>query len=133
MINVVKYSIEGLIVAIVTSLLARGAVTFGEVFFISIFAVTVFFLFDKFLPFNDQLDLGYLKGGAPTVEPDMCGGGLLEALQTAGAASPVHDKPPVQIPYKMVSCDYGAGVLLAGFNENAEGYNADKINEFASF
>ena len=128
MINVVKYSIEGIVVAMVASLLARGAASFGEVMFIAIFAVIIFILFDTYLPFS----LVQTGGAAVSAEPDMCGGGLLEALQTAGAAEPI-ERPPVQIPYKMVSCDYGAGVLLAGFNENADGYNVDKINEFATF
>ena len=156
MINVVKYALEGLAVALATNIISHGKTSFGEVFLMAISAMSVFLLLDVFAPLTAAgarhgagFGLGLQMvgvGGAPAVPvqaggatpqaaPDMCGGsGLLQALQTAGG--PVDQPPataPVSSPYKMVSCDYGAGVLLAGFNENADGYNVDKINNLAAF
>ncbi len=149
MINVVKYALEGLAVALATNIISHGKTSFGEVFLMAISAMSVFLLLDVFAPLTAVgarhgagFGLGLQMvgvGGAPAApvqaggaaEPDMCGGGsgLLEALQTAGG--PVEQVPAN--PYKMVSSDYGAGVLLAGFNEHADGYNADKINNLAAF
>jgi hypothetical protein len=142
---ILKYALEGLVVALAASVISRGAASFGEVVLIAIISVVVFVLLDTFAPFEKKPvvggshEPGHVGGGAEEAfkaQPDMCGGGLLEALQTAGAAAPAPEvivNKAVQFPFKMVSSDYGAGVLLAGFNENADGYNADKINELAAF
>jgi hypothetical protein len=156
MINVIKYILEGLAVAMATTIISHGKTSVGEVFLLTISATAVFILLDMFAPLTAAgarhgagFGLGFKlvggegeqKGGAP----DMCGGGgLVQALQTAGGyqvaggyqtggAAAVEQKAPFNVPYKIVSSDYGAGVLVAGFNENADGYNADKLAELAPF
>ncbi len=141
MINVIKYILEGLAVALATTIISHGKTSVGEVFLLTISATAVFILLDMFAPLTAAgarhgagFGLGFqLVGGEGEQkggEPDMCGGGLVQALQTAGGQQV---QAPFQVPYKMVSSDYGAGVLVAGFNENADGYNADKIAELAPF
>ena len=138
MINVIKYVLEGLAVALVTNIISHGKISLGELLLISLTTVAVFILLDMFAPLRSVL----VQSAGAGSEPDMCGGslvestggGLLQALQTAGAptqAAP--EKLAVQIPYKMERTDYGAGVLSAGFNENADGYNADKLQMLAPF
>ena len=136
MINIVKYVLEGLAVGLAINIMSHGKTSFSELFLIAITSMAVFLLLDVFYPLRASLMIG---GGSmeeemqTAGEPDMCGGGLLQALQTAGSVEPIVEKPAVQIPYKMISTDYGAGVLVAGFNEHADGYNADKLDNLAAF
>jgi len=133
--SILKYLLEGLAVALAVGILSRGKTSAGEVFLMSISAMAVFLLLDLYAPLTAAgarhgagFGLGFKMvgmGGAAQAggAPDMCGGGLLEALQTAGAVSDVKvasaSSGPVRIPAKITKC----GALLAGYNEDAAAYN----------
>jgi hypothetical protein len=143
--SILKYLLEGIAVALATGILSRGKTSAGEVFLMAISSMAVFLVLDLYAPLTAAgarqgagFGLGFkmvgMSGGAEQMagagEPDMCGGGLLEALQTAGAVSDiVIPSGPARIPAKITRC----GALLAGYNEDAEAYNVAKIDNIAAY
>ncbi len=144
--SILKYLLEGIAVALATGILSRGKTSAGEVFLMAISSMAVFLVLDFYAPLTAAgarqgagFGLGFkmvgMGGGAEQMagagEPDMCGGGLLEALQTAGAVSDIVIPPsgPARIPAKITRC----GALLAGYNEDAVAYNQPTIDNIAEF
>ena len=142
MINIVKYLLEGMAVALATAILSRGKTSGGELFLMAISSMAVFLVLDLYAPVTAAgarqgagFGLGFKMVGmnaslpqAGGAQHDMCGGGLLAALQTAGDVSEVLPKGPTRIPAKITRC----GALLAGFNEDAVAYNEDNLNKLAT-
>ena len=154
--NAIKYILEGIAVAIVTSIISGGKVSLYGLLTLSLTVTLVLAVLDLYAPLTAMgarqgagFGLGFkLVGGEVDEKHDMCGGnglegfegmdvgmdsgnnrlegmdgGLLMALQDAGAPTNI-------IPYKLVQGDYGMSVV-PGFNENAEGYNIDKMSTYA--
>ncbi len=133
MINIVKYLLEGLAVALATAILSRGKTSGGEIFLMAISSMAVFLVLDLYAPLTASgarqgagFGIGFKMVGTDVSLPqvggaqhDMCGGGLLAALQTAGDVSAISLKGPTRIPTKITRC----GALLAGYNEDAAAYN----------
>jgi hypothetical protein len=123
-----KYTIESVLIAGSAAALTRGQMSFKRFLVLSVLSFLVFVLLDTFAPIKEvraELGSGQL-GGAN--EKDMCGGGLVQALQdinlTGGATEQVDPYLGMRFkdhPYKLQSTMYGTA-LFAGFNEHVTGF-----------
>ena len=120
-----KYTLEGIVIAGATAALTRGKISQKNILLLTALSVFIFIILDLVAPINDA---HFQLGGAPddvsggANDDDMSGGGLVQALQgvpvlTGGAM----DDQPFKFqnhPYKL-----HMGVLSAGYNEDVQGFS----------
>lgn len=124
-----KYTLEGIVIAGATVALTRGKISQKNILLLAALSVFIFIILDLVAPISAaHIQLGgdpdAMCGGAE--DDDMCGGGLVQALQdvpvlTGGAAEEELNDLKFKFqnhPYKL-----HMGVLSAGYNEYVQGFN----------
>ena len=143
--NIVKYLLEGLAVAMATTIVSKGRMTPKETAMLVLSAAAVFLILDLYAPFTAQgarhgsgFGLGLnMVTGAPLVggsHHDMSGGenmsgGSGEELVTG--TNHVIKTTSNDRPYRLVPSQYGH-TLTAGFNEHADAYNEEALNTMSA-
>jgi hypothetical protein len=141
MIQVVKYLLEGLAVALASHLVAGNKLDIKEIALLGVTAAAIFLVLEHFSPSiaasarqgagfgigHNLVNEGYHDG--PGLEVGHQHGGYYyddEEDEISPGPDPVApEAPSANTPYKLVDGIYSAKVLLAGFNENAKAYNND--------
>jgi hypothetical protein len=122
-----KYTLEGLVIAGATVALTRGKISQKNILLLVGLSIFIFIILDLVAP----ISAAHIQlGGAPDAmcggaNDAMCGGGLVQALQgvpvlTGGSVEEVNDQKFKfqNHPYKL-----HMGVLSAGYNEDVQGFN----------
>lgn len=129
-----KYALESILIAGSTAAFTRGQLSLKRFLLLATLSVLIFIVLDLFAPIKEvHVQLG---GSNEGLTPDMCGGaGLVEALQDlkgGGFLTTSDEQVDKNLkfknhPYKLVSGMYGAGTLLAGFNEGVYSLTDDSF------
>ena len=136
MIEVVKYIVEGLTVALASHLVSGGRLDIKELTILGITAAAVFLVLEMFSPSVANgarqgagfgIGYGLVNEGHRSYHKQRGGELVKEPLyasqeQTISQEHTLSQHNP-NVPYKLVDGQYSAKILLAGFNENAKGYN----------
>ena len=124
-----KYTLEGIIIAGATVALTRGKISQKNILLLAGLSVFIFIILDLVAP----ISAAHVQlGGAPDAmcgganNDAMCGGGLVQALQgvpvlTGGSVEEDVNDQKFKFqnhPYKLHK-----GVLSAGYNEDVQGFN----------
>ncbi len=124
-----KYTLEGIVIAGATVALTRGKISQKNILLLVALSIFIFIILDLVAPISPA---HVQLGGAPDAmcggaNDAMCGGGLVQALQdvpvlTGGSVDgeEVNDQKFKfqNHPYKL-----RMGVLSAGYNEDVQGFN----------
>lgn len=149
--NIVKYLLEGLAVAMATSIVSKGKMSAKETVMLALSAAAVFLILDLYAPFTAQgarhgsgFGLGFnMVTGVPLAggslhenmtgggDPNMCGGGASPELDSGFKTEQVNIANINDRPYRLVASQYGRA-LTAGFNQNAEAYNEEALNTMSA-
>lgn len=131
-----KYTLEGIVIAGATVALTRGKISQKNILLLAGLSVFIFIILDLFAPISvAHVQLGgapdAMCGGANDAmcggaNDAMCGGGLVQALQgvpvlTGGSVEEEVNDQKFKFqnhPYKLHK-----GVLSAGYNEYVQGFN----------
>ncbi len=127
MIEVVKYIVEGLTVALASHLVSGGRLDIKEIVILGVTAAAVFMVLEMFSP---SVAVGARQGAGFGIGYGLVNEGHQSYMQQGGQSENVdhmgeqaEQYVSTNIPYKLVDGQYSAKILLAGFNENARGYN----------
>jgi hypothetical protein len=117
-----KYTLQGIVIAGATAALTRGKMSLKSILLLATLSYIIFIILDLIAP----IKAAHVQlGGASDA---MCGGGLVQALQDlpvlkGGAAEP-ETVDDMNLKFKNHPYKLNMGVLSAGYNEYVQGYNS---------
>jgi hypothetical protein len=116
-----KYTLEGIVIAGATLALTRGKISQKNILLLIALSVFIFIILDLVAP----ISAAHVQlGGAPDA---MCGGGLVQALQdvpvlTGGSVDGEDEVNDQTFKFQNHPYKLHMGVLSAGYNEYVQGF-----------